>query len=119
MEGEKCHRFVMLANESTDEVYVMFTDTSPDSHNLFQYHGKVRPGAEVYFLNLKVERLLRSTNTRLFSIIEPLVPVVGETLSLSLPHFLEQAVFRYFEIVSTSTSIISAKATENVCPGVL
>ena len=69
-------------------------------------------------LNPQVEGILRATNTTLLSTIEPLVPNANQpVVNLALPHSLEVASFRYFEFVTTSLTISSATASENVRPG--
>ena len=117
MEIEKFHRFVLLGSRATEEVFAMFTDTALETHNLFRYQNNVLPGTIVHVLNPKVEGLLRATNTTLLSSIEPLIPNQNQpVINLELPHSLEMATFRYFEFISTTITITSATATENVCP---
>ena len=120
MEMERYHRFFVFGNPANEEVYAMFTPTSVESHNVLRFQSKIRPGAIVQILIPKMEGLLKVTNTQILSTIEPIVPMDDEHCrQLSLPHSVETAVFKYFEFTTNTIQVISATASENLCPGKL
>ena len=115
---ERFHRFFVFGNKFTEEVFALFTTSSVESHNILRYHSAFMPGVEVKILNPHWEGLLKMTNTTIVSTIEPLVPVDNEPCrQLSSPHSVESGVFKYFEFNSNTVTILSATATDNVCPG--
>ena len=98
----------------------MFTSTSVESQNILRFQNRIRPGTTIKILNPKMEGLLKSTNTPILSTIEPLVRIEPENCRrFTLPHSVETAVFKYFEFITDCLQIISATATENLCPGKL
>ena len=118
VEMERFHRFFVFGIKNTEEVLTIFTSTSVESHNLLRYHTAVRPGVQVKILNSTLEGLLKATNTSIISSIEPLIPVENEVCrQIALPHSVESALFKYFEFTSNTVRILSATATDNVCPG--
>ena len=119
LEVEKYHRFVMLGNRDTEEVFALFTSTANDSHNLLRYFSSIRPGVPIHILNPQLEGFLKLTNTCLLSTVEPLVPLAEPPVirNLALPHSVDVATFKYFEFTSTSVYMSSATPTECICPG--
>ena len=120
MDVDKYHRFFVFGKNMNEEVYAMFTSTSVESQNTLRFQSQIQPGTIVKVLNAKMEGLLKATNTPILSTIEPIIPMEAENCrQLNLPHSVETAVFKYFEFVTASLQIISATATENLCPGKL
>ena len=120
LEMERYHRFIVFGNRNNEEIFAMFTSSSVETHHLLRFQSNTNPGTLVKLLNPKMEGLLKATNTTTLSTIEPLIPVDNQGCrQLKLPHAVETAVFKYFEFRSTTITILSATATESLCPGKL
>ena len=51
LEVEKYHRFILLGNRETEDVFALFTTTANESHNLLRYFTSIRPGINIHILN--------------------------------------------------------------------
>ena len=118
VEVEKYHRFLLLGNRDTEDVFALFTSTASESHNLLRYFSSIRPDVNIHILNPQTG-FLKLTNTCLLSTVEPLVPLENAPpmRNLTLPHSVDVASFKYFEFITTTIYMTSATPTEAMCPG--